>query len=554
VFKSEQEVYREEGLKWTFVAYPDNSARLELLEDSSVGVLAVLNEQLRLPKTSDEKFATALYQKCGSHPFFRATKTEIGKSEFTILHYACPVTYQAAGFLDKNRTESPKELYDALKNSSSILMNSLYQASGVAVAEPVAKGSAPERGALGKMGSQRGNMLARAPSLRHKIGRTPSNTDDKNKGKKNTAVGKKVTSLAAQFQSQLTELISKIRATRSHFVCCIKPNKMMKPREFDVPMCTDQLRCGGSLGAIQVFKAGFSNRLSFAAFTKRFSAFAFVSGTNPLTRDLVKAIDRARLTGNASQWRRAAGSLLDIVPLSHTVLSLALNEPPDCEIDILGDIQMGRTQIFLKASAFEFLEKLHLRTRNLTARRLQLRWRAWRVSKHKENRGIKTTSGMIAAQEAMRYFSDWRRIEAMRKVSATIILQRRVRVFLAVQFRKWVLRKIRSLQRGVRRYLKYVREMRRRNNAARLIQHVLRGFHMRSTWLRYRKSVVTLQSQFRGKSTRKRLVRQRNAEARGLWAVLRLQAIYRGNLARAKSQALRRALVCHCTTLLLIGL
>lgn len=54
---------------------------------------------------------------------------------------------------------------------------------------------------------------------------------------------------------------------------------------------------------------------------------------------------------------------------------------------------------------------------------------------------------------------------------------------------------------------------------------------------------MTLQSQFRGKSTRKRLVRQRNAEARGLWAVLRLQAIYRGNLARAKSQALRRALI-----------
>jgi len=555
VFRSEQEVYQQEGLKWTFVEYPDNSARLDLIEHSSVGILAICNEQLKMPKCTDEKLAQSLYQKCGTHTYFRATRAEKGKLEFTILHYACPVTYQTEGFLDKNRTENPKELYDTLRKSRNALMREMYgECMGAGrtsffgdMRSSNSSMSITQVRGFSRQPSNRsvGGGLTKQPSAKFNIANrsSPKPSETTKSRQHRSSIGKKVTSLSSQFQTQLSELMGKIRSTRSHFICCIKPNRQMQAGVFDSEMCADQIRCGGSLGALQVFKAGFANRLSFAAFTNRFSAFAFVSGTNMLTRDLQSAIELARTTGSLVHWRRAAGCLLDIVPLSHMVLSLALNEPPDCEVDIVRDMQMGKTQIFLKAEAFEFLERLHLRTRNLTARRLQLRWRAWRVSKHNENLGIKTTSGMLAAQEAMRYFSDFRRIQAMKKVSATIVLQRRARIFLAVHYRKLMLSRISNFQRHCRRYLEWRREMRSREAAVRVVQHYIRGLLARFRWLRFHHAVIRLQCNFRGKTTRKRLRNERNAQERGMWCIVRLQSLARGQAAREKFHAIRRAMI-----------
>lgn len=547
VFKSEQEVYKQEGLKWTFIAYPDNSARLDLLEHSTNGILSVCNEQLKLPKSTDEKLASALYQKCGSHPYFRATRAEMGKQEFTILHYACPVTYQTQGFLDKNRTENPKELYDLLVNSANPLLTEMTPPE-----YRVETAVTPSKGTLNK------NSLIRGPSFRGNLNRAPSqrfnklsrtstaNSNDevaqKSRPARGTVIGKKVSSLSVQFQSQLTDLVTKIRSTRSHFICCVKPNQFMKPGIFNTKMCTDQLRCSGSLGAIQVFKAGFANRMSFAAFTTRFSAFAFVAGNNALTKGFKHALEHARATGHSDHWRSAAARLLEIVPLSHAVLALVHNESSQCDVDFKVDMQMGNSQIFLKAAAFEFLEKLHLRTRNLTARRLQLRWRAWRVSKHIDSK-IKTTSGMIRAQEAMRYFSDFRRITAVKKVSATIALQRRVRVYLAMKYRKWMIQRIQSFQRLYRVFIRKLRLERLRNRSCRVLQRTFRTAVIRHRYLRYRMAVVKLQSHFRGRKSRAMLLIRRNAERRGLWALLRLQSIHRGNAARMEFFALKRAVV-----------
>lgn len=473
----------------------------------------------------------------------------MGRYEFTILHYACPVTYQAEGFLDKNRTENPKELYELLLNSTSPLLIDMippdHRVEQAVTPKSNANTAGGARGNLGKGASIRGNF-ARAPSQRFSKIARPTHTEATNevqqKNRLNRAtIGKKVTSLSALFQSQLTELITKIRSTRSHFICCVKPNKQMQPSNFDIKMCTDQLRCSGSLGAIQVFKAGFSNRLSFSAFTLRFAAFAFVAGNNVLTNDFKSALTRARSTGHSDHWRSAAGRLLDIVPLSHMVLALVRKESPDCDIDFTTDMQMGYTQIFLKASAFEFLEKLQLHTRNLSARRLQLRWRAWRVSRVEHK--IKTRSGKMRAQEAMRYFSDFRRILAIKTVSATLILQRRARVYLAVKYRKWMIKQFTNFQRRVRYFLKKRRLEKLRNRSARLLQQTFRSFTVRKRYLRYRSSVIRLQSRFRGRYARILFYKRKNAEKRGLWAVIRLQSVHRGNYARGEFYEMKRAVV-----------
>jgi myosin heavy subunit len=47
----------EEGLKWTFVAYPDNSQRLKLFEHKPTGLFTLTDENLKLPSPSDAKLA-----------------------------------------------------------------------------------------------------------------------------------------------------------------------------------------------------------------------------------------------------------------------------------------------------------------------------------------------------------------------------------------------------------------------------------------------------------------------------------------------------------------
>jgi myosin-5 len=532
IFKSEQEVYREEGLNWTFVNYPDNSVRLELLEHPTVGVFAVINEQIKIPKSSDEKLATALYQRCGTHVFFGATKIQKAKSEFTILHYARDVTYQTAGMLDKNRTETANELTEMLSSSLNPLMQEFAALQGLEIRQP--RGVAGGReGLLARSSSSRFNSsLRRLPVDKNK----PESTKKHSK----ESIGKKHTSVAAHFSHQLNDLITKIRSTRSHFVCCIKPNSDMKPLLFNVSMATNQLRCGGALGAIKVFRAGFSNRMSFESFVSKFSALAFVLGSNIITADFQAALIEARATASSASWKVAASRLIGMIPLVENIINFALDEFHASGVDIYSEMQMGITQIFLRATAYEYVEKQLFRVRNLTARRLQIRWKIW----HQAKSHATTSSGMMAAQLAMRYFGDYRRRKAVRRVVATITIQRRIKVYFAVKFRKFVLASIRKMQAVIRGVLYREKVKRIRNAAARVIQCVMKGFWERSKFVRLRKALIACQKRHRGRVLRRKLQWQRQREGKGLWAVLRIQSIYRGQHARGQVQQIKRAKVC----------
>ena len=118
IFQSEKEVYEEEGVKWKFTDYPDNSERLELFEHRSTGLFLLCDEQLKIPKPSDEKLMQSFYSKCSGYKHFSASKSDKGKMEFVVNHFACDVKYSGRGFVDKNRNEIATELFDCFQDSS----------------------------------------------------------------------------------------------------------------------------------------------------------------------------------------------------------------------------------------------------------------------------------------------------------------------------------------------------------------------------------------------------------------------------------------------------
>lgn len=454
IFKSEKEVYEEEGIAWTFKDYPDNSERLELFEHKSLGIFALCDENLKIPKPSDEKLVKALYAKCSSHSFFGANKSDQVKSEFVVKHFACDVKYQITGFLEKNKNEIAQEVQE------------LFDSSNV----QVVKSFALDESSLGKNSATSGKHVKNRPGM---------------------SVGKKTTSLSAQFSKQLSDLISRIRTTRSWFVRCIKSNNQLQSKVFDTDIVIQQLRCGGALGAVQVFRAGFPNRMDFAYFVTRYITFIIVCGMNPLTRDLYQCITKARITGSEKLWRIGASKLIDVVSLTSTMLNIIENVSFPEDVEVLSGLQMGKTQVFLRAPVFEFLERLHTRSVTLIARRMQRRRKATMLTK----KGISKAS--YSAIQSIMYFSDFKRRKAMKVVASTIFLQRIIRVYLAVCLRRRVVRGATILKAHFRGYKarSYVRNLKRL--AATKIQSNYRCYSLRKRFCSYKKAVLLLQNNVR---------------------------------------------------------
>lgn len=71
------------------------------------------------------------------------------------------------------------------------------------------------------------------------------------------------------------DLLQKMVAGSPQFVRCIKPNDIRASKTFESQKVLKQLRCTGVLETIRIRQHGFSHRLSFADFLKRYCFLAF---------------------------------------------------------------------------------------------------------------------------------------------------------------------------------------------------------------------------------------------------------------------------------------
>lgn len=88
VLKNEQEEYEREGIKWSFISFPDNQDVLDLIWKKGYGILNILDDQCRAPGTTDKTFANDLYQKLTGKPRFEANFRQVGARQFGVFHYA----------------------------------------------------------------------------------------------------------------------------------------------------------------------------------------------------------------------------------------------------------------------------------------------------------------------------------------------------------------------------------------------------------------------------------------------------------------------------------
>ncbi|KIO19182.1 hypothetical protein M407DRAFT_31169 [Tulasnella calospora MUT 4182] len=470
VFKLEQEEYVREQINWTFIEFSDNQACIDVIE-GKLGVLALLDEESRLPSGTDQSFVQKLYSQLDK-PTNKETfkKPRFGSTAFTIAHYALDVTYESEGFIEKNRDTVPDEHLTLLSTTRNTFLKEVLDAalasSRVADGPPVPPASpAPSEGSTGSTNKR--------ASLIPDPGRA-SLTSGGAKGGKPGAVAKKPT-LGSIFKGSLINLMDTIGTTNAHYIRCIKPNEAKKAWEFMPQQVLGQLRACGVLETIRISCAGYPTRWTFEEFAERYYMLVPSANWGPQIKELCMMI------------------------LGETI------KDED-------KYQVGLTKIFFRAGMLAFLEGLRSDRLNYLVTAVQKNMKRMMARK-------KYTQMRIAAIKIQTW---WRGISARRLVLS-------IRKEVAVKryqclARRYIQRKqfldvrnsvilIQSRIRGANARRAYLEE--RTKDASVRLQSLLRGLLSRRSYKREVHLVIYIQSCIRRRLARKEL-KQLRAEARSV--------------------------------------
>jgi len=235
MFVVEQAEYRREGLAWEFMDFGlDAQPMIDLLESANpVGILACLDEDCVMPRTTDKSFTSKLAQ------LIAQSNSSAGKfavdrfthdTQFALKHYAGTVQYHTSGWLEKNKDPLNEAVARVLTQSQAGITAALFMEYN---------SNTPISGRQQKAG----------------IFRT----------------------VAQKHRESLQALMQQLSQTQPHFVRCIVPNSEKQAGLFVDALVHEQLNCNGVLEGIRICRQGFPNRLRYADFWRLYS---ILLGTN----------------------------------------------------------------------------------------------------------------------------------------------------------------------------------------------------------------------------------------------------------------------------------
>ncbi|XP_037613510.1 myosin-IIIa isoform X1 [Sebastes umbrosus] len=298
IFAWEQDEYLNEEVDARMIEYEDNRPLLDLFLQKPMGMLSLLDEESRFPQATDQTLVEKFEDNLKTKNFWRPKRVDLG---FGIHHYAGKVIYNAAGFLAKNRDTLPADIVLLLRSSENELTRKL-------VTHPLTK--------TGNLAHTKGKGIntMRSP-------RTPTRTitfakmgvltlyssfsfsepgepaDTPYHPRETTNM--RTQTVASYFRYSLMDLLSKMVAGQPHFVRCIKPNNDRQAAKFDREKVLVQLRYTGVLETAKIRRQGYSHRILFANFMKRYYILAFHAHEEPaVTQESCAAILEKAKLGN----------------------------------------------------------------------------------------------------------------------------------------------------------------------------------------------------------------------------------------------------------------
>lgn len=488
IFKLEQQEYHQEKIDWSFIEFPDNKDCLDLIENKASGIFAMLDDECKLPKASDEKFANRMYKAFGANVRFTATAAQKRDFKFSINHYAGSVEYSTFTFVEKNKDELPKEASSLLCRSSNLLLSSLFLP------------QIPED-SLGPEKKGRKSLLASMASLN---------------------------SVATQFKDQLLELMDTIYSTSPHYIRCLKPNDLNEPDNFHRLRITEQLRYGGVLEAVRVARSGFPIRLNHADFFTRYHCL--LQNINKKTQDNSKPGNNIKdICMNLLSEIRCFYNE-DYFDQNHSKSNSKL-----CVKSINQEsIQIGLTKVFLRKNAHDLMENLRFKQLNYSATKIQALFRGyslkfWFLKISYSIRLIQRVSrGMIVRLQ----FIELKRNHSAKRLQTCFRSHRSY--FKYQNFRDSII----LLQAYFRRRVSMKKYYDiRKTRAMSKIGYWMLSASYRTKWLKYKHSIIILQNRFRV-IIAKRVLKKYRIEAKDLGKLQQSNDLLKNEIEQLKAKAL----------------
>ncbi|XP_049784574.1 myosin-IIIb-like [Schistocerca cancellata] len=248
IFTWEQQEYMAEGIPVDLVEFSDNRPVLDMLLSRPMGLLALLDEESRFPRSTDKSLIDKFHSNIKSKHYIRPKSNALC---FAVQHYAGRVIYQAEGFLDKNRNFLPPEVIQLLRQSHRDMVRFLFQC-------PITK---------------TGNLYSISQESPRETPVPGSKERYSSRGLASQSRAQQT--VATYFRYSLMDLLQKMVSGSPQFVRCIKPNDARVPQLFDSTKVIKQLRYTGVLETIRIRQNGFSHRIPFAEFLRRYCFLAF---------------------------------------------------------------------------------------------------------------------------------------------------------------------------------------------------------------------------------------------------------------------------------------
>ncbi|XP_010601142.3 LOW QUALITY PROTEIN: myosin-IIIb [Loxodonta africana] len=365
IFALEQMEYQNEGIDATLVEYEDNRPLLDMFLQKPLGLLALLDEESRFPQATDQTLVDKFEDNLRSKYFWRPKGMELC---FGIQHYAGKVLYDASGVLEKNRDTLPADVVVVLRTSKNKLLQQLFSI-------PLTK--------TGNLAQTRARITAASRSLppHFSAGRAKVDTLEVIRHPEETTNMKRQT-VASYFRYSLMDLLSKMVVGQPHFVRCIKPNDDREALKFSRERVLAQLRSTGILETVSIRQQGYSHRILFEEFVKRYYYLAFRAHQTPLAS------------------KESCIAILEKSRLDHWVL--------------------GKTKVFLK---YYHVEQLNLLLREVIGRVvvLQAYTKGWLGARRYKRVREKREKGAIAIQSAWRGYDTQRKFKKISNRSESAV-------------------------------------------------------------------------------------------------------------------------------------
>ncbi len=154
-------------------------------------------------------------------------------------------------------------------------------------------------------------------------------------------------SVSSKFRSQLSTLMVNIDKTASRYVRCIKPNPQKIPKKTDLISTVQQLRCAGVVAAVTISRVSYPNRLTHESAIERFAS-------------LVSTNDQP--AGSSEESGKVVKCLMD---------SVLAGFDDNCDSLTPSCYELGKSRVYFKAGALEFLEAKRMKKLSELAVKIQ---------------------------------------------------------------------------------------------------------------------------------------------------------------------------------------